>query len=176
MAPPIRLPPTLSDGDILLDGHAVSDAEAHLAGEDAEMIRRFDAPRQATLEEMRASIQRWIDARAAGGPNFCYALRTPDGVLMGGCEVRWLTDVALNLSYWCFPQFRGQGFVARAVALMLEAVPVTGARRIEAHVDADNIASRHVAERAGFTQDGTVVDDAFTGGKLTRIRYVKFVP
>jgi RimJ/RimL family protein N-acetyltransferase len=57
---------------------------------------------------------------------------------------------------------------------MLGALPATGAKQIEAHVDADNIASRKVAERAGFVEDGTVIDEAAWGeGTFARIRYVR---
>jgi hypothetical protein len=41
--PPIWLPDALTDGVITIDGHRLADAEAHLAGEDAEMRLRFDA-------------------------------------------------------------------------------------------------------------------------------------
>src|SRR5690242_2245298 len=174
--PPLRLPERLTDGVIVLDGHALADAEAHWEGEDAEMIRRFEAPGRGTVEHIRGAIQRWMDGRANGGPMYTYAMRV-DGVLAGGCEVRWLkeTDGALNLSYWCYPQFRGRGFVGRAVTLMGKAVAaIPGARQIEAHVDFDNAASRQVAERAGFREQGTVTDNAATGeGRFTRVRYVK---
>jgi RimJ/RimL family protein N-acetyltransferase len=174
MSQAIRLPETLSDGVVILDGHRPTDAQAHWDGEDAEMIRRFEAPRRSTLEETRNAIQRWIDARAAGAPNFCYAIRTPDGLLAGGCEVRWLAvpPVTLGISYWCYPRFRGRGFVGRAVALTLGVVSTTAANQIEAHVEADNIASRKVAERAGFVEDGTVVE--VSGNRaVARLRYVR---
>ena len=175
--PPLRLPESLGDGVIVLDGHTLADAEAHWASEDDEMRLRFEAPRRATLEEIRGAVQRWIDGRTAGAPMFTYALRDPQRTLMGGCEVRWLTtpDGALNLSYWLYPQFRGHGYVGRALMLLLGVVPaIEGARQIEAHVDPDNLASRQVAERAGFVERGSVVDDAAWGdGKFTRIRYVR---
>jgi RimJ/RimL family protein N-acetyltransferase len=176
MSRPIRLPETLSDGVVLLDGHTLSDAQQHLEGEDEEMIRRFEAPRHATLDEMLTTIQRWMEARAVGVPNFCYAIRMPDGLLVGGCEVRWLAapSNALNISYWCYPRFRGRGFVGRAVTLVLGAVLTTGATQIEAHIDVDNVASRKVAERARFVEEGTVVDDAASGeGAVTRLRFVR---
>jgi RimJ/RimL family protein N-acetyltransferase len=180
MGAPLRLPERLTDGVVVLDGHTLGDAQAHWAGEDEEMWRRFDAPRHATLDEVRGAMQRWMDARAAGTPNFCYAVRGAQmgGVLVGGCEMRWLEDApgALNLSYWCYPPFRGHGFVGRAVALVLGAVPVTGARQIEARVDADNAASRRVAERAGFVENGTAKEESWsTGETLTRVRYVRMV-
>ena len=174
---PLRLPQRLTDGVIVLDGHTIADAQAHWDGEDAEMIRRFEAPGRATIEHVRDVMQRWREARVNGGPNFPYALRSPEGVLAGGCEVRWLAepDGALNLSYWCYPRFRGHGFVGRAVALTTKAAAgLPDARQIEAHIDFDNAASRAVAESAGFREQGTVTDDAAFGeGRVTRVRYVK---
>jgi RimJ/RimL family protein N-acetyltransferase len=162
------LPEALSDGVVLLDHHMLADAEAHLRGEDDEMLQRFGAPRRSTIAQTRAAMRRWIDARRAGGPMFGYALRTPERTLMGGCEARWLSDDALTVSYWVFLQFRGNGYAARAATLLCGATAaVPGVARIEAHIDADNIASRHVAEKAGFAQSG-VVD-----GKIQRIRYVR---
>ena len=64
---PIRLPESLTDGEIILDSHTILDAEAHLRGEDEEMLRRFDTSQRSTLEQTRVAISRWIDARAAGG-------------------------------------------------------------------------------------------------------------
>src|ERR1700754_484644 len=106
MGAPLRLPERLTDGLIVLDGHTLADADAHWDGEDAEMMRRFEAPRRATVDEIRGAIGRWMDGRANGAPNFCYAIRSLEVVLAGGCEVYWLKapEGALNLSYWCYPQ------------------------------------------------------------------------
>ncbi|MBV9419283.1 MAG: GNAT family N-acetyltransferase, partial [Alphaproteobacteria bacterium] len=176
MTTPLALPERLTDGVLVLDGHTPADAEAHWAGEDDEMLRRFESSANLTLEHTRSVMLRWQEARANGGPNFPYALRV-DGVLAGGCEVRWLErpEGALNLSYWCYPAFRGRGLIGRAVALVVKAVAsLPGARQIEAHVDFDNAASRGVAERARFQEQGTVVDKAANGeGLVTRVRYVK---
>ncbi|MBS0471724.1 MAG: GNAT family N-acetyltransferase [Proteobacteria bacterium] len=176
MGAPLNLPERLSDDLIILDGHALADAETHWAGEDTEMIRRFEAPGPATVAQIRGAIGRWIEGRANGGPMFAYALRA-GGALAGGCEVRWLEapEGALNLSYWCYPQFRGRGLVGRAVALVLNAAAtLPGARQIEAHVDHDNLASRRVAEHAGFRERGSVTDKAALGdGTVTRLRYVR---
>jgi RimJ/RimL family protein N-acetyltransferase len=173
---PLRLPQTLTDGVVRLDGHTLADAEAHWAGEDEEMMRRFDSPRKGTLEQTRAAMERWIAARAAGGPEFAYALRQPVGLLMGGCATYPLAADRANVSYWIFPAFRGRGYVTRAVALLCEAVGrVPGLTWIEAHVDADNIASRRVAEKSGFVEEGTVVDEAWSGEPRTRLRYIKRV-
>jgi hypothetical protein len=101
MTRPIQLPDTLIDGVVVLNGYTLSDAQVHLEGEDAEMMRRSGVPRRATLDHTLNVIQCWTDARAAGTPNFCYAIRIPVGRLVGGCEVRWLAvpPNAFNISY-----------------------------------------------------------------------------
>ncbi|WP_312162673.1 GNAT family N-acetyltransferase [Phenylobacterium sp.] len=171
---PIRLPGRLTDGVVVLDGHRVADAEAHLAGEDEEMLRRFDAPHASTLEQTRAAIQRWIDARSAGGPMIAYAMRRPSGLLLGGCELRPVAADRIDVSYWTFPSFRGRGYAGRALALLCEAAAtLDGVRRIEAHIDADNLASRRVAERAGFVERGLVTDEAWSGETSTRVLYTR---
>ena len=171
---PIRLPASLTDGVIFLDAHALVDAEAHWRGEDDEMRRRFDAPRPATLEETRAAIGRWIEARAAGGPNFVYGLRSRTGVLMGGCEIRRLGPGLAHVSYWVFPGFRGRGHAARALRLLCEAAAeIADLRHLEAHIDPGNLASRRVAEAAEFTEAGVVEDESWAGELSTRVLYVR---
>jgi RimJ/RimL family protein N-acetyltransferase len=170
---PIWLPTSLTDGVIVLDAHTLADAEAHWRGEDDEMRQRFDAPRAATLEEIHAALGRWIEARAAGGPNFVYALRLPDGPLMGGCEIRRLGPGRANVSYWVFPDFRGRGYAARALRLLCAAAAkLADVRQLEAHIDPDNLASRRVAEAAGFTETGSVEDETWAGELSMRVLYV----
>jgi RimJ/RimL family protein N-acetyltransferase len=159
---------------ITLDGHTLADAEAHLAGQDAEMRHRFEASAAPTLQEVRAAIGRWAAARAAGGPAIAYAVRDEAGVLMGRCEARLTEAGEAQVSYWIFPAFRGAGRAARALLLICEAAARRpGLRRIEAHIDADNAASRRTAARAGFCETGLVMDEAEAGGPpIQRVRYV----
>jgi len=150
----------------------VADAEAHWAGEDHEMRRRFDSPGRPPLERVRAVMREWIDARAAGGPNFVYALRHPDGLLMGGCEIRLRSPDRANVSYWIYPACRGQGHAPRAMALLATAAAqIPGLKQLEAHIDPDNLASRRVAEKSGFHQTGTVEDESWAGEKSIRLLY-----
>jgi Acetyltransferase (GNAT) domain len=91
------------------------------------MLRRFDTSQRSTLEQTRSAIRRWIDARAAGGPTFAFALRQPSGLLMGGCEIRLLSPDRAKVSYWIFPEFRNQEYATRVLALLCEnvALPLT---------------------------------------------------
>jgi RimJ/RimL family protein N-acetyltransferase len=171
---PIRLPERLTDGVIVLDAHTVADAEAHLHGEDEEMRRRFDATEVATLEHARQVMQRWIDARAAGGPNFVYALRGPSRELLGGCELRLLAADRANVSYWISWEHRGRGHAIRALKLLCDAAAgLENLGRLEAHIAPDNLASRKVAEGAGFVETGTVEETAWTGAVSTMALYVR---
>lgn len=169
---PLRLPERMADDVIVLDGHVLADAEAHLAGEDAEMLRRFEAPHPASLDQTRAAIARWIAARDAGGPMFAYAMRTAYGELVGGCELRLAAPDSLGVSYWVFPNFRGQGYARRALTLMCRAA--AGMEEVywaQAHIDPDNLASRRAAERAGFVETGVVQDAGASGGTVRRLLY-----
>jgi RimJ/RimL family protein N-acetyltransferase len=171
---PIRLPESLTGGEVILDSHTILDAEAHLRGEDEEMHLRFDTSLRSTLEQTRSAIRRWIDARAAGGPMFAYALRQPSGLLMGGCEIRLLSPDRAKVSYWIFPEYRNQGYATRALALLCEnAARIQDFQEIEAHIDADNVASRRVAEKAGFIETGVVEDVSWAGTISSRVLYVR---
>jgi RimJ/RimL family protein N-acetyltransferase len=171
---PMPLPPALSDGVIWLDSHRVEDAEAHHAGEDAEMIRRFDGTENATLEQMRDAMRRWIAMRAAGGPQFAYAMRGADGVLMGGCEMQRRRADTAHVSYWLYPAFRGRGYATRALSLLCaEAAKLAGVTTVEADIAADNFASIGVATRCGFARAGQVQEETWRGEMVTLERYVR---
>ena len=168
----LGLPERMSDDMVLLDGHVIADAEAHLAGEDAEMLLRFEAPHASTLDQTRAAIERWIGARVAGGPMFAYALRNASGDLVGGCELRLAAPDRPDVSYWVFPAFRGRGYARRALTLLCQAAAkLDDVSWAEAHIDADNLASRRVAERAGFVETGVVKDQAPSGEIVPRVLY-----
>ena len=171
---PMPLPPTLTDGVILLDSHTVEDAEAHHAGEDMEMVRRFDGTEKASLEQIRGAMRRWIAMRAAGGPQFAYALRDLSGVLMGGCEMQRRRADTAHMSYWTYAGFRGRGYASRGLALLCaEAAKIDGVERIVAEIAAANLASRSVALRNGFAQAGTVTDTTWRGLVVTLDRFVR---
>jgi RimJ/RimL family protein N-acetyltransferase len=172
---PMPLPQTLTDDVILLDAHRVEDAEAHHAGEDDEMIRRFDGAEKATLEQMRGAMRHWIAMRAAGGPQFAYAMRDLTGsVLMGGCEMQRPRPDTAHVSYWLYPAFRGHGYASRGLALLCaEAAKIDGIETIEADIAADNLASQRVALRNGFVQAGSVTDKTWSGAIVTLDRYVR---
>ena len=92
--------------------------------------------------------------------------------LVGGGELRLAAPDSASVSYWVFPTFRGQGYARRALTLLCQAAArLDGVCWAEAHIDADNLASRRVAERAGFVETGVVKDQAPSGELVPRVLY-----
>jgi RimJ/RimL family protein N-acetyltransferase len=167
---PIRLPPLLTDGVVLLDEHQLADAAADLAGEDDEIRRRFDGGRPATLAEAEDAIRRYQARRVAEGPEVTYALRLADATLIGGVEIRRPTAAAADVGYWVFPAFRGRGYARRALTLLCEAVAreIDGLVEISAHIEPDNVASLRTAAAVGFRETGSVVENGVERLRLVR--------
>jgi len=167
---PISLPAVLADGVVRLDEHRLEDAAADLAGEDDEIRRRFDGGRPTTLAEAEDTIRRYQARRGAGWPEVTYALRLPDGTLIGGIEIRRPTAEAADVGYWVFPAFRGHGYAQRALELLCgtAAREIHGLAEISAHIEPDNGASLRAAEAVGFREAGQVIENGVRRLRLVR--------
>jgi RimJ/RimL family protein N-acetyltransferase len=158
--------PRLTDGTVVIDAFQPEDADSHLAGEDEEQARRFGwFPRRSTLAGVRATIARWHDHWLTQGPLRAFALRLVDSEeLVGGCELRLGDGGMASMSYWTFPVFRQRGLATRGVVLVTRyAFDTLGVTEIEVEIEPDNVASRGVAQRAGFADAGTI--HASPGGR-----------
>lgn len=83
------------------------------------------------------------------------AAQVPGRHLIGGCEVRLRAGDLAEVSYWTFPEHRRRGYATRATRLLCGwAFGELGVRRMEAHVDDDNVASIGVLRNAGFAATG----------------------
>ena len=172
---------TLSDGVVVLDRFRLDDAQAQLAGEDEEHARRFGwYPARSTLETVRTAILGWQEQWRTGGPTRAFAVRDAHtGELMGGCEVRLRGGGLARMSYWTFPAHRGRGLASRAVCLACSyAFRELGVKRMDLHIAADNVASRGVARRAGFTEENLVPPEGEEVGeaKAPMLRYNRIAP
>lgn len=149
--------PELTDGVVLLNGFSLGDAATHLAGEDEEQARRFGwYPRRSTIEQVRRTIRRWQENWRRGAFRRAFAVReVATGELVGGCELQLRRGGLASISYWIFPSHRRRGFAARPARLACGfAFGHCGIERVEAHIEPDNLASRGVARRAGFSEVG----------------------
>lgn len=151
--------PTLSDGVVLLDEFGPGDIDAHVANEDEEIARRFGWwPNRSTADHARAAFESWAASWASDGPIRAFAVREiATATLVGTCELRLEEDQVARASYSIGPRARRRGFGSRAVALAAQwAFDCLGVARIELYIASDNAASRGVARRAGFVEEGVL--------------------
>ncbi|MBN9792023.1 GNAT family N-acetyltransferase [Pseudonocardia sp. TMWB2A] len=151
----------LADGVVVLSPLGWDDVTAHLAGEDAEIVRWLGgAP--ATPATARAHVRRAIERWADDGPKLSFGIRVDGGaVLVGTIDVD--LDPAgdrAGLSYGVYAAYRRRGLATRAVRLAARYLGERGdVRWISIDVDPQNTASVGVARRAGFRFLRHVVDD-----------------
>ncbi|WP_026931353.1 GNAT family N-acetyltransferase [Glycomyces tenuis] len=159
----------LDDGTVSLTPLGPDDLEAHLAGEDEELVRWLSggpADRDGLLDYLRACERMWIE----GGPMHNFGVRCgPEAVLAGTMDVQfdqpYLPPGEVNLSYGLYPAWRGRGVATRAVVLACDYATALGAEAAVIRCEAANRRSAAVAERAGFepleprlAEDGDLLD------------------
>ena len=130
--------------------------------EDADLDALFEQMRDPESVRMAAFTARDPDDRAAfdahiarlrSNPELTFLAVTLDGQLagtVGSFEMEGDTEV----TYWIDRSRWGQGVAGRALALLLERIPV---RPVHARAASDNIGSLKVLQRAGFVVVGTDV-------------------
>jgi RimJ/RimL family protein N-acetyltransferase len=151
--------PTLTDGVVQLDEFGPGDVDAHLANEDEEMARRFGWwPNRSTAHTVRGAFDRWAESWASGGAIRAFAVRdVATATLVGFCELRLEDDQVARASYSVGPHARRRGFGSRALQPATRwAFDCLGVARIELYVESDNAASRGVARRCGFLEEGVL--------------------
>lgn len=85
----------------------------------------------------------------------------------------------LEIGYWVDTRYRGQGYVSEAVrALTQLALNEFHCRRVEIQCEAENTASRKVAEKAGFQLEGILRNDELSadGTRITDTCIYAVVP
>jgi len=116
-----------------------------------------------TLEECEARLRRnharFLLRKAL---NFELFLRFSDLFVgrVGFVRLDW-TLRKFEMGYWLDSRFTGQGLMLEAVQTLTQmAFSTLAARRVEILCDVPNTASRRVAEKAGFTLEGILKNNA----------------
>jgi RimJ/RimL family protein N-acetyltransferase len=98
----------------------------------------------------------------AAGTDLHWMLADPvSDALLGTVSLMHLAEGMAEVGYWAHPEARGRGVMTEAVRLACRHAFIDpddgglGLHRLYATVAVDNLASRHVLERAGFTLTGT---------------------
>jgi RimJ/RimL family protein N-acetyltransferase len=156
---------TLDDRVVALRPWHADDAEAIVAciDGDPEISRWLDVvPQPYTLDDARAYI--------GGLGEQAFAITdSATRVVVGSIGVRWneLGDVG-EIGYWLRADARGGGLMTRALVLVSHwALARDGAARLQLRADVENVPSRRVAEKAGYTLEG-VLRSAHWNARLGR--------
>ena len=153
----------LTDGVITLRPFRTDDAPAHLNGQDDEQRKWLDEGNISTLE----SVQRWIakneEAWRTGAPTYNFAIEDlKESVLAGMIEantiVPGLEEGEVNIAYALYPEFRGKGYVGRAVSIIIDFLRAKGYARAIIRANMENEPSVNVAKRCGFMPIGEVIN------------------
>jgi len=149
--------PPLRDGDLLLRPSGERDVVAireiysepdirHWMGWDTQI------PDEA---EARANVERAARAWREGTWAVFRIVDVGSDEVVGGVNLRFGDWQTAEVSYFVRVSARGRGVATREVRLIARwEFDELGVERLELRAHADNVASRRVAERAGFTFEG----------------------
>jgi RimJ/RimL family protein N-acetyltransferase len=153
--------PTLRDGDLVLRPKRPADAEAITAAcQDPEIPRWTFVPSPYTLADAEAFLASSVEREAAGTEANLLAVDAGDDRLLGSFSVMEIDPArgSGEIGYWVAAEARGRGIATRGVRLLADwARDQLGLTRIDVLPHKDNVASRRVAEKAGFTDTGELV-------------------
>ncbi|MFF3439265.1 GNAT family N-acetyltransferase [Streptosporangium sp. NPDC002721] len=165
---------SLTDGVVRLRPLTAADTADYLALRNLPDIMRYSVPSEPTTFEQAEERCRTAGAsRLAGTGAEIAILDAETGAFAGDIQLSGVIPPLgqAMTGYSVLPEFRGRGFAARAVDLLVDwAFEHTSLARIIAGTSPGNIASHRVLERAGFTReallrgllpgpDGTRLDD-----------------
>jgi len=148
------------DEDDAEELHALVDANrAHLAdwmpwAADQDYERTANFTRVATEKHKRGDGLEGVivlDGRIAGCAGFPVIDRVAGAAIMG---------------YWVAAEHEGRGLVTRAAKALIEhAFGELGLHRVEIRAATDNVRSRAIPERLGFTQEGVLREAELVNGR-----------
>ncbi|TML40405.1 MAG: GNAT family N-acetyltransferase [Actinobacteria bacterium] len=179
--------PPLSDGVVTLRQWTLDDVPAIAAAcadqEIARWIHQLPSPyRESDAREYVLSTEAaWRDCLGA----FFAVVEHASGAVVGSASGAVVGSIAMHVldrelanvevGYWTAAPARGRGLTTRAVRLLSGwAVDEAGAKRVQLRADVLNGASLRVAEKAGFTREGTLRASGFNNRENRRVDYAVF--
>lgn len=174
----LRFPvPPLAGDVVRLRPWVRADVPAIVRAFDDPLMRRFSwRITPYTETDARANLVEQEAARVRGEALDLAMVEPGDpGVVLGSVslhEVRPGPGCAA-IGYWLAPEARGRGVATQAVRLLARwAFAELGIARLELTCGPDNEASRHLAERCGFTREGLLRSHVpFKGGRRDSLLY-----
>ncbi len=157
---PIPIPhPPLTDGEIVLRPWERRDVPAVAAAcQDPEIPRWTVVPYHYTERHARDFVD-GTAADIAAGRELALAIVDTDDRLLGALGMSnfdW-SQLKAEIGYWTVAEHRRRGVGARAARLLsVWALTKLGLERLELLANPRNEGSQRLAERAGFTREGTL--------------------
>jgi RimJ/RimL family protein N-acetyltransferase len=116
---------------------------------DAEIARWIPVPVPYTEAHARQYVHTQPDTRAIADVS--------SGRLVGSIGWRIVDQRNFQVGYWVVREARGRGAATAALRLLAGwALSELGAPRVQLLAEPANVASQRVAEKAGFTREGTL--------------------
>lgn len=142
-------PPTLETDRLVLRPLCPGDAPGlHAVYAQPEAMRFWSPPGHEDVAETLTQIEKWI-----AGPGTFWALHPREGGGIVGIVYYIGNPGVPGMGYLLHPSRWGMGLMSEAVAAALaQGFGPMGLDRVELWIESRNLASRRLAERAGFTR------------------------
>ncbi|MBD9656459.1 GNAT family N-acetyltransferase [Pseudomonas sp. PDM12] len=117
----------------------------------------------ATREQML-----WYAQLLADEAGIWWALADNDDVLIGACGFNdWHHEYRrIEMGYWLLPDYWRRGLLQQALPCILRhALQAMGVHRIHLDIEPENVASWRLAEKLGFSREGTLRDVEYKDGR-----------
>jgi len=128
----------------------------HRACQDLEIQRWTTVPSPYTEPDAVQFVTMTTASARAAGRALTTAVEA-DGRFLGSAGLHFTPGLlGPAIGYWLAPWARGQGYAAEAARALADWALQRGAPRVHLTADVVNMASRAVARRAGFVEEGIV--------------------
>jgi RimJ/RimL family protein N-acetyltransferase len=171
--------PPLSDDVVALRPWEPADIPAIAeACREAEIARWLDLiPQPYTEDDARWYVEHCQQGWREGTNSNFAIVEVSSGRVVGSMGARHLEPEqgVTEVGYWVRTEARGRGYAARALQLLSDwLLEDLGIARLQLRADSENQASRRVAERAGYVEEGTLRSARFNarlGGRRDFVMY-----
>ena len=148
----------------------------HVAGLDAiaqdpDVQRNTYVPSPPPADFGKSWLERYEQGREDGTREGFAIVDAEDGSFLGIAVAVRIDEEAseAELGYILAPEARGRGAATEALRQLTEWGFARGFQRLELRGDADNVASRRVAERCGYTLEGVSRSVYFKEGRRSNM-------
>ncbi|WP_089106567.1 GNAT family N-acetyltransferase [Streptomyces hyaluromycini] len=151
-------PVTLTTPRLLLRAVGPQDSDAvYAAVQDPDIQRWTTIPSPYLAEHARSFTEQMVPDGWSEGSMFTFGVFLPTGDLTGMLALTMRSLGTAEVGFWTAKEHRGHGYTTEAtVAAARWAFTRMAIDRVEWRAEVGNHASRAVAERAGFTVEGTL--------------------